>query len=143
MATTAIYQRIHNSFQRAGLLKTIGARLIRAEEGLVEVELPYSPAITQQQGGFHGGVIGTLADTTGGYASLTVAPPDSEVMTVEYKINFLNNFQGGTLRGIGKVIKKGQRIIVTTADIFHVNEEGKSTLCAVMQQTLVPIKKTY
>ena len=30
-----------------------------------------------------------IADTAGGYAALTLAPEDREVLTVEYKINFL------------------------------------------------------
>jgi acyl-coenzyme A thioesterase PaaI-like protein len=31
----------------------------------------------------HGGVIGAIADTAGGYAALTLLPQGSEVLTVE------------------------------------------------------------
>jgi hypothetical protein len=38
----------------------------------VEVALPYSDRVTQQQGGFHGGAMGALADIAAGYAAMTV-----------------------------------------------------------------------
>ena len=47
------------------------------------------------------------------------------------------------LRATGRVLKAGRRIIVTTADVVHVDDNGKVTDCAVMQQTLVPVPKTY
>jgi acyl-coenzyme A thioesterase PaaI-like protein len=62
---------------------------------------------------------------------------------VEYKINFLAAFQGGELQATGRVSKAGKRIIVTTADVVHVAADGQHSDCAVMQQTLVPVPKTY
>jgi hypothetical protein len=41
------------------------------------------------------------------------------------------------------VVRGGKRIIVTTAEVVHVAADGKRTDCAVMQQTLVPVPKTY
>lgn len=143
MSHSAIFQRIHKSFSRSGHLQAIGAKLVKAEPGLCEVVLPYSHQVSNQQDFFHGGAIGTLADTTAGYASLTVAPEGMEVTTVEYKINFLSSHKGGELRAVGKLIKGGKRVLVTNAEIFHIDEHGKSTLCAVAQQTLVPISKNY
>jgi uncharacterized protein (TIGR00369 family) len=87
--------------------------------------------------------MGAVADIAGGYAGLTVAPEGMEVVTVEYKINFLASFQGGELRATGRVVKGGKRIIVTTAEVVHVDDAGKTSTCAVMQQTLVPVPKTY
>lgn len=124
-------------------MRHLGARLLRAEPGLCVVALPYSDRITQQQGGFHGGAMGALADIAGGYAALTVVPEGMEVSTVEYKVNFLAAFQGGELRATGRVVKAGRRIIVTTAEVTHLAEDGRETACAVMQQTLVPVPKTY
>ena len=124
-------------------MKAIGAKLGIVERGTCEIILPYSEKITQQQGGFHGGAIGAIADIAAGYASLTVAPEDSEVTTVEYKINFLGAFHNGALHARGRVLKEGKRIFVTGADVFHIDGNGKETLCAVLQQTLVPVKKTY
>ena len=138
-----LFKRIEASFLRQGMMQNLGARLLRVEPGLCELALPYSDRVTQQQGGFHGGAMGALADIAGGYAALTAAPPDMEVTTVEYKINFLASFTSGELRAIGRVVKAGKRIIVTTAEVLHMDANGKQTDCAVMQQTLVPVPKTY
>ena len=124
-------------------MRHLGARLLRAEPGLCVVALPYSDRVTQQQGGFHGGAMGALADIAGGYAALTMVPEGMEVSTVEYKVNFLAAFQGGELRATGRVVKAGRRIIVTSAEVMHLAEDGRETACAVMQQTLVPVPKTY
>jgi uncharacterized protein (TIGR00369 family) len=66
-----------------------------------------------------------------------------EVVTVEYKINFLNSFQGGEIRAIGKVLKAGRRVIVTSAEVVHIDADGKTSPCAVMQQTVAPVAQTY
>ena len=138
-----LYKRIETSFLRQGMMQSLGARLLRVEPGLCELSLPHSERVTQQQGSFHGGAMGTLADIAGGYAALSAAPPDMEVTTVEYKINFLASFTGGELRAIGRVVKAGKRIIVTTAEVVHVDASGRQSACAVMQQTIVPVPKTY
>jgi len=138
-----LFRRIESSFLRQGMMQNLGARLLRVEPGLCEVSLLHSERVSQQQGGFHGGAMGALADIAGGYAALTAAPPDMEVTTVEYKINFLASFSGGELRAIGRLVKAGKRIIVTTAEVVHVDASGKQTACAVMQQTIVAVPKTY
>jgi uncharacterized protein (TIGR00369 family) len=134
---------VQASFDRQGMMRHLGARLLQAAPGLCEVALPYSDCVTQQQGGFHGGAMGALADIAGGYAALTVVPEGMEVSTVEYKVNFLAAFQGGELRATGRVVKAGRRIIVTSAEVLHLAADGSETLCALMQQTLVPVPKTY
>ena len=141
--STPVAQRVAASFARQGMMQHLEAKLIRIESGEVEIALPYGDKVTQQQGGFHGGAMGALADIAGGYAALTVAPEGMEVTTVEYKINFLSSKQQGELRAVGKVVKGGKRIIVTTAEVFHVDAQGQQTLCALMQQTLVPVAQTY
>jgi uncharacterized protein (TIGR00369 family) len=112
--------------------------------GLCEIlELPYSDKVTQQQGGFHGGAMGALADIAGGYAALTVAPEGMEVTTVEYKINFpAGPARAATLHGHGPCRSGGKRIIVTVAEVVHVAEHGVRSDCALMQQTLVPVPMT-
>lgn len=138
-----LYRRVHASFTRQGMLLQLGVRLVRVAPGLCELELPYSDKVTQQQGGFHGGAMGALADVAGGYAALTVAPDGMEVTTVEYKINFLAALRGGRLLATGQVLRSGRRIIVTSALVVHLDDSGKSTDCAVMQQTLVPVPMAY
>lgn len=136
-------ERVQHSFERQGLMRFLGARVDRVEPGVCVLRLPYSDKVTQQQGAFHGGAIGALADIAGGYAALTQAPAGMEVVSVEYKINFLAACQGGELRATGRVIKAGKRIIVTSAEVVHVAEDGRETACAVLQQTVMPVAKSY
>ncbi len=141
--TDALLQRVNASFMRQGMMQHLGARLLRVAPGEVELALPYSDRVTQQQGGFHGGAMGALADIAGGYAGLTAAPEGMEVTTVEYKINFLAAFQGGELRATGRVLRAGKRILVTTAEAVHIAADCERSDCALLQQTLAPVAKTY
>ena len=141
--SNSAHERVAHSLARQGMMQHLGVRLLSVSAGQVELALPYGDKTTQQQGGFHGGAIGALADIAGGYAALTVVPEGMEVVTVEYKINFLSSHQGGEIRATGKVVKAGRRVVVTTAEVVHIDANGKSSPCAVMQQTLAPVPRTY
>ena len=143
MSDETLWSRVESSFVRQGMMQHLGARLLRVESGLCELVLPYSSKVTQQQEGFHGGAIGALADIAGGYAGLTQAPDGTEVTTVEYTINFLAALRDGELRATGRVVKAGKRVIVTRAEVVHVAASGKETACALMQQTLMCVPKSY
>ena len=140
--TPSAHDRVALSLARQGMMTHLGVQLLAVKEGHVELALSYSDKLTQQQGGFHGGAIGALADIAGGYAALTVAPEGMEVVTIEYKINFLNSLQGGEIRAIGNVVKAGRRVIVTRAEVVHIDAHGKSTPCAIMQQSIAPVPQT-
>ena len=49
-----------------------------------------------------------MLDCAGGYAAYSLMPPDSEVLTTEYKMNFLAAAEGERLIARGKVIKPGR-----------------------------------
>lgn len=124
-----------------GALAAWQARFASLAPGACEIVLPMSPAVTQQHGFFHGGVIGALADSAGGYAANTLLMPTHECLTAEYKINIVAPGIGDTLIARGKVLKAGKTLVVAGADIFAV-KNGVEKLCAVMQQTLfvIPIE---
>lgn len=131
------------SFERQGLMRELGTEFVELQAGRVELRLPWSERVTQQQGSFHGGAMGALADIAGGYAAMTLAPEGSEVTTAEYKINFLASHRGGELRARGQVVRAGKRLIVTQAEVVHRDAEGRESPCAVMQQTIVPVARQY
>jgi uncharacterized protein (TIGR00369 family) len=140
--TTALFDRINDSFKRQGMMQHLGARLVRVAAGEVEFALPKSDKVTQQQGSFHGGALGTLADISCGYAALTVCPEGMEVTTVEYKINFVSAAVGDEVVCIGKVQKSGRTLTITNAEIFDV-KDGVRKLCGLMQATMIAVAKTY
>ena len=128
------------SFNAQGALMAWDARLTSITPGACEISLPFSAAVSQQHGYFHGGVIGTIADAAGGYAANTLLMPVSECLTAEYKINIVAPGIGDTLIARGKVLKTGKTLVVSSAEVFAV-QHGKEKLCAIMQQTLFVIDK--
>ena len=82
-------REIRASFARQGLMQTIGAEITALAKGRCVIEMAFSPAVSQQHGFFHGGIVGALADTAGGYAALSVMAVAGDVVTLEYKMNFL------------------------------------------------------
>ena len=80
-----------------------------------------------------------IADSAGGYAAMTLAPPGASVLTVEFKLNLVAPADGDKLVARGEVIRPGRTLIVTKADVFAI-KGGKETLCAVMQQTIMALQ---
>jgi uncharacterized protein (TIGR00369 family) len=130
--------RIEKSFHAQGLMGHLGAGLVSVSPGTCEIELPFSDAVSQQHGFFHGGVIGTIADTAGGYAAFTLMDADDGILTVEYKINMMAPASGELLIGRGQVLRSGRTLTVSQAEVSVV-KDGKETVCAAMQQTLMRI----
>ena len=90
MVNQELIWRIEAGFGRQGIMSALGARLVTIEPGRIEIELPFSISHTQQQGFVHAGAIATIADTAGGYASLTMMEPGDDVVAIEFKINLLS-----------------------------------------------------
>src|SRR5580765_6977181 len=93
-------ERIRESFDRQGFMRTLGAILESVEPGTVTITCGFDKGLTQQHGLFHGGVVASLVDVACGYAALSVMPADREVLTVEFKIHFLKpaNAYGFTIQ---------------------------------------------
>jgi len=131
-------ERVRASFQRQQAMTLIGASMPVIEAGYTEIHLPHKAEITQQHGYIHGGVVGMIADSAAGYAASTLTAHETGVLTVEYKLNLLAPAEGQLLIAEGSVIRYGRTLIVTKADVFAI-KDGKKTLCAVMQQTIMTL----
>ncbi|MBF5006220.1 PaaI family thioesterase [Diaphorobacter caeni] len=134
-------QRIEQSFAQQGLMSTLGARVIRVEDGLVHIELPFSKAVTQQLGYVHAGAITSVLDSACGYAALTKAPADHEVVTAEFKINLMRPAIGERFVAIGKVQNAGKMLTVCTGEVRAIARDGTEKVVALMQATVVNVKK--
>jgi uncharacterized protein (TIGR00369 family) len=109
----------------------LGAELVEVGDGCCVIELPQSDDVTQHHGYFHAGAIGAVLDTAGGFAASSTQGWTDDVLTVEYKLNFLRPAVGERLRAEASVLRAGRQLVVCRADAF-VGE----TLCAAMQQTV-------
>ena len=59
-----------------------------------------------------------------------------EVLTVEYKVNFLAPAWGEKLVARGEVLSAGRRLFVRKAEVVAVSAEGEESPCAALQQTV-------
>jgi uncharacterized protein (TIGR00369 family) len=137
-AAAPVAAQIKASLANQGALSAWNARLTRLGRGECEIVVPMGANVTQQHGYFHGGVIGALADSAGGYAANTLLMPVSECLTAEYKINIVAPGIGDALIARGKVLKSGKTLVITSAEVY-VRNNGSEKLCAIMQQTLFVI----
>lgn len=129
-------ERVRESFNRQNAMHLIKATLPVIEHGLTEIHLPHWEGIEQQHGFVHGGAVGMIADSCAGYAAMTMVPHTASVLTVEYKMNLVAPADGEKLIARGKVVKSGRTLIITNAEVFAV-KDGKESLCALMQQTIM------
>ena len=117
-------------------MKLIGAELDELSPGYCAISLLPRAELSQQHGFVHAGIVATLVDSAGGYAGFTLFPADSSVLTVEYKLNLLAPAVGDRLVAEGFVVKSGRTLVITRGEV-HAEKEGKRTLVALMQQTLM------
>ena len=136
----AFESRIRASFVRQKVMGLIGATLTRVEPGRVEIELPFRDDLTQQHGFFHAGIVGTIADSAGGYAGYTLMPAGTSVLSVEYKINMMAPADGERLVASGQVVKPGRTLTVCDLDVIVI-KNGARTLCARGMQTLICLER--
>jgi uncharacterized protein (TIGR00369 family) len=131
--------RIRERFSKTGAMETLGARLNRLAPGEADLEVTYRHGLSQTNGFFHGGIIGTMLDTSCGYAALTLMRADDEVLTVEFKTNFLAPAAGNIFIARSRVIRAGRSIIVCEADGVVVTG-GQEKLVAKMTATMMAVQ---
>jgi uncharacterized protein (TIGR00369 family) len=135
-------EKITDSFQRQGFMGLLQARLVSVDAGRVVIDLPWRQALTQQQGVIHGGAVGAIADSAAGYAALTLMAPGVEVVTVEYKINFLKGAAGPLIRATGEVQRAGKTLTIVTASVvggLNLDGSGQGQPVALMQATMMAV----
>jgi len=125
-----LYNRINKSFNKQNFLSLIGAELEHVEEGKVIISCKHKDTLTQQHGLIHGGVVTSLADVACGYAALTTMPDDSEVLTVEFKINLLRPAISSKFIATGQVLKTGKTLVIAEATVT--DEVGKNVIAKML-----------
>jgi uncharacterized protein (TIGR00369 family) len=137
----AFAEQIKQSFARQTIMGLIGAQLSRVEPGIIEITLPYRADLAQQRGYLHAGVVTTIADSACGYAAYSLMPPNSEVLSVEFKVNLLRPAKGEKFVAVGEVIKAGKTLTVVRADVFSVDSKGEHELVATMLSTMICVSR--
>jgi uncharacterized protein (TIGR00369 family) len=128
--------KVRESFTKQGAMGLLGAELTAVRPGHCEIRLKFRPDLTQQNGFFHAGITSTIVDSAAGYAGFSLMPPNTDVLSVEFKINLLAPADGELLIATGDVLKSGRNLVVARGEVYVV-KNGATTHCATMQQTLM------
>jgi uncharacterized protein (TIGR00369 family) len=129
---------VRESFGRLTLMKTIGATLQRVSPGEVEIALRFRTDLTQHHGFMAAAVLTAVIDVACGYAAMTLMPPGSSVLTIEYKANFLAPAQGERVVARGRVIRPGRTVTVCAGDVVAV-DRGQEKLVATLLATMMRV----
>jgi uncharacterized protein (TIGR00369 family) len=140
MTNPSFAVEINQSFAKQTIMALIGAELTRVEPGLIEITLPYRADLAQQHGYLHAGIVTTIADSACGYAAYSLMPPNSEVLSVEFKVNLLRPAKGEMFSAVAEVVKSGKTLTVVSADVFAI-EDDRRDLIATMLGTMICLSK--
>jgi uncharacterized protein (TIGR00369 family) len=128
--------KVRESFNRQTAMQTLGAVLISIEPGLVEIEMPFRADLTQQHGFVHGGIVTAILDSACGYAAFSLNSPDTTVLTVEYKVNFVAPAKGDRFMARGEVVRPGATVTVCKGDVLAYDGDEEK-LVATMLMTIM------
>jgi uncharacterized protein (TIGR00369 family) len=137
--TTDAEERVRRSFALQGYMAAIGADLVHVAPGEVDIALPFSERLTQQDGYLHAGVVAGATDSACGYAALTTMDADAEVLTVEFKINLLAPAAGDRLIARGRVVRTGRTLTVCRGEAVIVTD-GREKHVATLTATLIAVR---
>jgi uncharacterized protein (TIGR00369 family) len=133
---------LKTDYQR-GFIKFCKFEAVSAEWGKFESQVNIDETHRQQDGFIHAGVMATMADHTAGYSAFTIVPEDRQILTIEFKINFLRPAFGQALVCRARVLREGRKIIVAESEVFDVrgdreipSAKAMVTLMAVPQAEL-------
>lgn len=74
MADQEALQRLRESFVLQGAMATLGAQITHFAPGEIDLSFDWAPALTQQHGFIHAGMLSTALDSACGYAGFSLMP---------------------------------------------------------------------
>lgn len=101
-------------------VNTFGYRLEELSHGHAVVLAPYDASLDGIFGCFHGGLLATLADSTGGAAVLTVTGSDTPMATTDLSIRFLAPCRTDA-RATAQIIKAGRTLVIAEINVHDIN----------------------
>ena len=134
-------ERVRDSFARLTLMRTIGARLVKVAPGEVDIDMPVRDDLTQQHGYVAAAVVTAIVDTACGYAAMSLMPAGANVLTVEYKVNFMSPARGERLLAHGRVVKPGRALTVCAGEVYALGDAAPKAV-ATMLGTMAAVQDT-
>ena len=132
--TPANLESLQEKIKTSPFTMLMDVNVIACENGYAELSLPMKEELKQHSGFTHGAVLGFLIDSACCWAA---ASKVGDVVTAEYKINFIAPAMGDTLIARGYVIKSTFSQVITRADVFSING-NRETLVSTGLATVSP-----
>ena len=117
-------------------MQTFNYRLEELSVGRAVMVAPYDSKLDGIFACFHGGLLATLADSTGGAAALTMIGADAATATTDVSVRFIAPCRTDA-RATATIIHAGGRLVIAGVDIHDTN--GK--LVAVGQVSYMRLKR--
>jgi uncharacterized protein (TIGR00369 family) len=127
-------------FDNANFVRDLGMQLTQIEDEYCETVLIPSERHRQQHGLIHAGVMATMADHTSGCAARGAVGLDQDVVSVEFKINFLRPAVADVLRCRARVLRAGKMLVVCEAEVFAENHSEEKLVSKAM--VTLAVKRT-
>jgi uncharacterized protein (TIGR00369 family) len=132
-------ERVKTAFGSQGFLRYVNARIEELAPGRCVIAADFRSELAQQNGFFHGGLIGTIADAAGACAAATLIETRQWMLTAEYKINFLKPAKAPRLRAVGEVVRAGRTLTVSQVNLYGIDGTAHEELCALATVTLMTL----
>jgi uncharacterized protein (TIGR00369 family) len=121
-----------------GFIGDVGYEVHDYRKGYLESRLKVLDRHRQQDRYIHAGVLAAMADHTAGYAAFSLVDEVHRILTVEFKINFLQPAYGHGLLCKSRVLREGGRILVGESEVFDQRSSGE-VLAAKALVTLMSV----
>lgn len=117
-------------------MATLGAELVQARPGHVEIVLPVRSEVGQQHGFAHAGAVTAVLDTAAGCAAATLLPEGSRVLSIDFTVHLPRPALGERIRAVADVVNAGRTVTFLRAEAYAVLADGSSKLCALMTASM-------
>jgi acyl-CoA thioesterase len=122
--------------EESPLFGIAGFKIRKVTSGYCEIDFDYSEKISRRGRMVHGGMISYALDTAGGLAVMTENSGIDQV-TLELKINFLEQAKRSPFAVTGKVLRQGRNVAVAESEL----KDAQGKLCAKSLGTWYLIRK--
>jgi len=108
--------------------KLLGIKLLDITKGEAIFMVPFKPELIGNPRimALHGGVISAAMDSVGGAAAMTtLVSTEDKLSTIDIRVDYLRPGRAEDLIVEGKIVRSGNRIIVTAMKAYHKGKEDE------------------
>jgi uncharacterized protein (TIGR00369 family) len=124
--------KVQHILDNAPFAQLLGIELTAIEDGWCETRLVPAQRHQQQHGLVHAGVLASMADHTAGCAARGAVGLGQDVLTVEFKINFLRPVVADRLRCRSQVLRAGKTLVIAESEVYAEKDSQEKLVSKAM-----------